>query len=390
MNYPQDSQDWPLDSRNEFLPSEPRDYIPPGEPEGKTLFKLEAFEDITFGGREEWTVKMLLPSQGLAVVYGPSGCGKSFLVTDLALAIAQGEPWAEKKVHNGTVCYVAAEGAAGFRKRIAAYRDVHKLAGRRLPFYLISAAPNLGADKGDLEKLRLSIEAQPVGARLRLIVIDTLSQVLHGAEENGSGMMTLIGNANALADHFKCAVLVIHHSGKNVDNGSRGHSSLPAAADVVWSVKKDEALGQSVMTIEKVKDEVGGLTYGFKLERRVLAIDEDGDEISSLIVQSIEEMGPAKPQKAAGKPKPPPSANLLMACVSEALGAKGRDIRPFADGPLLRAVSEACVRDVYYKRVADKDPNTIRTAFWRGIKNALDRQDIVASEVEGERFIWLP
>jgi uncharacterized protein (UPF0218 family) len=78
-----------------------------------------------------------------------------------------------------------------------------------------------------------------------------------------------------------------------------------------------------------------------------------------------------------------------MACVQEALGAHGQDIRPFLDGPLLRAVPETRIRDVYYRRLADKEPNTIRTAFWRGIKNALDRQNLVASEVAGERFIWL-
>jgi hypothetical protein len=390
MNYPQDSQDWPLDSRNEFLPSEPRDYIPPGEPEGKSLFKLEAFKDIAFGGHEEWNVKGIIPSQGLIVPYGPSGCGKSFIIFDLALRIARGNDWAGRRVKQGAVCYIAAEGAAGFRKRITAYKIVYRLEQESPPFYLISESPNLGTEQGDLARLCSSIEMQELAAPLRLIVIDTLSQVLHGAEENGSGMMALIGNANALAQRFKCAVVIIHHSGKNVENGSRGHSSLPAAADVVWSVKKDEAQGISVVTVEKAKDEIGGLAFNVKLKRVVLAEDEEGDEISSLVVESITEAEGAKPKKATGKPKPPPSANLLMACVSEALGAKGRDMRPFADGPLLRAVSEACVRDVYYKRVADKEPNTIRTAFWRGIKNALDRQDLVASEVGGERFIWLP
>ncbi|WP_294534304.1 AAA family ATPase [uncultured Rhodoblastus sp.] len=362
----------------------------PKQDEAAKLFKIEAFEEITFSGREEWTVKGLMPSQGLVVVYGPSGCGKSFLVTDLALLIAQGEPWAGKKVQTGSVCYVAAEGAAGFRKRIAAYREAHGLKREKLPFYLISAAPNLGTDKGDLEKLRLSIESRPKGLTLRLITIDTVSQVLHGAEENGSGMTALIANANVLAAHFKCAVLVIHHSGKNVENGARGHSSLPAAADVVWSVKKDEARGVSVVTVEKAKDEIGGLAFDVKLKRVVLAVDEDGDEISSLVVESITEVVGVKPKKAAGKPKPPPSANLLMACVREALGAHGREIRSFMDGPMVRAVAEPRIRDVYYERQADKEPNTIRTALWRGIKNAIDRQDLVAGVVDGERFIWLP
>lgn len=378
------------------------EHLPPGEPwrrpdignasthPARYLFDLEPFADITFTGREEWMVKSLLPAQGLAVVYGPSGCGKSFLITDLALAVARGEPWAGKRVTPGPVVYIAAEGAVGFRKRIAAYRDVNGLDDANLPFFLISAVPNLGIESGDLDRLRESIEAQRLEEPLRLIVIDTLAQVLHGAEENGVGMMALIGNANALTQHFRCAVLVIHHSGKNSENGSRGHSSLPAAADVVWSVKKDENSANSVMTIEKAKDEVGGLAFAFQLGRRVLAIDEDGDEISSLVVSRISETGPTKPRKSEGKKKPPASANLLMACIRESVDTQGRNIRPLADGPMVRGISEDRIRDLYYERMGDKSQSTKRSAFWRGIDRLIERQDIAVGEISGERCIWLP
>jgi hypothetical protein len=389
MNYPQGFHDWPLDRRNEFFAAEARAYIPPEETGVSKLFDLEPFESITFGGREEWLVKGLAPSQGLIVPFGPAGCGKSFIMSAMALSVALGWDWAGRKVRQGAVCYIAAEGAAGFRKRIAAFKLEHHLEQQQLPFFLISAAPDLGTEKGDFERLCASIAAYH-GAPIRLIVIDTLSQVLHGAEENGSGMLTLIGNANALAQLFKCAVVVIHHSGKNVENGARGHSSLPAAADVVWSVKKDEARGVSVVTVEKAKDEVGGLVFDVKLKRVVLAEDEDGDEISSLVVESITEAQSVTPKKAAGKPKPPPSANLLMACVSEALGAHGRNIRPFVDGPAVRGVSAERVRQVFYDRLADKDASTKRSAFHRGVNGSVQRQDLFAKEIDGERILWLP
>jgi hypothetical protein len=122
----------------------------------------------------------------------------------------------------------------------------------------------------------------------------------------------------------------------------------------------------------------------------VLAIDDDGDEVSSLIVQSIESVEPAAPRKTTGRPKPPPSANLLMACVSEALGEHGRNIRPFADGPAIRGVSAERVRQVFYDRLADKDASTKRSAFHRGVNGSVQRQDLFAKEIEGERFLWLP
>lgn len=144
------------------------------------------------------------------------------------------------------------------------------------------------------------------------------------------------------------------------------------------------------MSVEKAKDEVGGLAFAFKLERLVLMTDEDGREISSLIVHAIEEANPVKPKKADGKRKPPPSANLLLACINEALDVNGRDARPFSDGPTVRAVGLEPIRKVYYARLGDKDNSAKRSSFNRGIDRLLDRQDIAAGEIKGERCVWLP
>ena len=42
---------------------------------------------------QQWRVKHVLPSSGLAALFGPSGSGKSFLALDLASCISHGVPW---------------------------------------------------------------------------------------------------------------------------------------------------------------------------------------------------------------------------------------------------------------------------------------------------------
>ena len=74
--------------------------------------------------------------------------------------------------------YIAAEGAAGLRKRKAGYVKAYPELPPNMLCSLISAAPNLGADPGDLPALIAAIEN--AGVSPGLIVLDTLAQTLVG------------------------------------------------------------------------------------------------------------------------------------------------------------------------------------------------------------------
>src|SRR3954447_13423340 len=77
---------------------------------------------------------------------------QSFVTADLGLAVARKAGWAGRDTLGGTVVYVTAEGATGFRKRMVAYRAHHRLSGS-LPFYMIADAPDLEHVDGDAHKL---------------------------------------------------------------------------------------------------------------------------------------------------------------------------------------------------------------------------------------------
>jgi hypothetical protein len=278
-------------------------YIPPGDPpisaqiapNGRRKFYLEPFEDIRFTGGEEWLVKRVLPRRGVAALYGKSGSFKTFIGFDLGGCIAAGKEWAGLKVAQAPVVYIAAEGAAGVRKRKEGWTRTNPDISEPFPFHLISDAPNLGAAQGDLADLIQSI--RDAGTAPGVIFIDTSAQTLGGADENGAGMVQYIANAQALSKHFGCLVVIVHHVGLADDQRLRGHSSLHGALDAQILCERQKGTLSTDLKIQKLKDEDADRTFSATLSRVVIGHDEDGDEVSTLIVESVAEQTEAKSQK---------------------------------------------------------------------------------------------
>jgi hypothetical protein len=150
----------------------------------------------------------------------------------------------------------------------------------------------------------------------------------------------------------------------------------------------------------KLKDEEEGRKFTVHLSRVVIGQDEDGDEISTLVVESV------KPGAIEGSttPKPksiPRAQRLLIAVIAQAISEDGtaKTIRPWHDGPLVRAVPDEAVRRRYYLRFAEKvapgeDPQKQaarqRQAFYTAVKNAIKATILIACDHEGTRFLWLP
>jgi hypothetical protein len=363
--------------------------------EASRKFILEPWREINFDGREEWAIKRILPRTGLAAIYGKPGSFKSFIACHVALCLAVDWPWAGRRVSKTLVIYIAAEGAAGLRKRKAGYVKAHPDLPPDLPFFLIAAAPNLGTDPGDLEELIATIEAS--GYRPGLIVLDTAAQTLRSADENGPGMTALIANANILARHFNALVLLVHHVGLGDDKRMRGHSSLNGAVDAQILCQLKEGELAATLTLQKLKDDASDIKLVAQLSRIVIGHDEDGEEISTLIVDSIEEA-----ELAASTPSTksvPPQQRLLMTVVKEAIVEAGETFNPFGDGPQVRGVADNVVRARYYSRIAeqaapDEDRKKLaerqRKAFNTAVINTLKAERLVAKEHNGRRFLWLP
>ena len=128
------------------------------------LFQIESCEDFDYDPTADtYLISDLLPGSGLGVIYGASRSFKSFVSLDIALRVSQGWVWGGRRSEKTTLCYIVAEGRAGMRKRRAGWFKANPTATAKGAGYFISAAPNLGAEKGDLEKLIESITAAVSG-----------------------------------------------------------------------------------------------------------------------------------------------------------------------------------------------------------------------------------
>lgn len=258
-------------------------------------FQLHGAADLARRPPMRWCVKGLLPAQGIAALFGPSTSGKSFLALDLGAAIAEGRTWFGHRVTQRDVVYVALEGADGFAARVAAW-EVHHMrpAPERLRF--ITEPANL---TDDVLKFVVSL----TGTDNPVIIFDTLNAAIPGADENSSRDMGMaIAAAKDLA-RFSVGglVLLVAHTGKNEERGMRGHSLQFAALDAAIQTTRDGDVRSWCSA--KVKDGIDGDTHGFRLHQVVLGTDDEGDAITSCVVEQTN--APAKVQarrtsKAAG------------------------------------------------------------------------------------------
>ena len=239
----------------------------------------------------DYLIQDVLPKADLAIVYGDSGSGKSFVVTDMCMAVARGEAWRGKRVRQGRVVYIVAEGGGGYSQRLKAYGIHHQVELDGLPFGVINAAPNLLL-KDDVRDVIAAVKAFG-GADL--VVIDTLAQTTPGANENAAEDMGMaIKNARAIGKAAGGMALLVHHSGKDASKGARGWSGMRAAADAQLEVIRLEN-GVRVIQTTKQKDGKDDGRWGFALEDVVVGFNDEGEGITSCVV--VEAAAPAVGKK---------------------------------------------------------------------------------------------
>src|SRR5690606_28105123 len=161
-----------------------------------------------------------------------------------------------------------------------------------------------------------------------LIVIDTLSRVMAGGDENGPVDMTaFIKNVDRIRHATGAHIMIVHHTGKDVAKGARGHSSLRAATDTEIEVATDET-ELRLAKVTKQRDLQGGEEFAFKLEAVALGGDQDGDAVTTCIVSPVEDRshsGPSLPSRATCK--------AILKAVDEAWKARN----PFSMAPQSKA-----------------------------------------------------
>lgn len=272
-----------------------------------------------------WLVKRLLPAAGVALIYGHPNCGKSFFAIDIGLRVSLGWDCFGRKVRQGLVVYVGAEGVNGLRNRIAAFRQHHGV--EAAPFSLVPCPINMQAPDADVLRLGQLIrrEAAHFGAEPVLIVIDTLSKTFGAGKENTDDMASYVANCERISAAFKCCVMPIHHRPKDAESTDpRGHSSLKGGLDTTILI---EAGRTKAAEIVKQRDGEIGERLLFNLTVIELGEDEDGDPVTSCIVEATEaNLNPAADPFARAVARISAGTRLVYDQLGELLEASGTAI----------------------------------------------------------------
>jgi hypothetical protein len=222
----------------------------------------------------------------------------------------------DRKVKQGAVVYCALEGCAAFKNRVEAFR-MEKLPDNasEVPFHLMASPLALVADHA---ALIASIRATLGDTKPSAVVIDTLNRSLAGSESDDRDMAAYVKAADAIRDAFECAVVIVHHCGHE-GTRPRGHSSLIGAVDAQIAVKRDNA-DNIIATIELMKDGQQGDEFTSRLEVVDVGIDDDGDKITSCVIEPVEGLQLSRNDKTAKLTK---GAKIAIDALHDAIGERG-------------------------------------------------------------------
>lgn len=190
----------------------------------------------------EWLVQDMIPERSLSLWYGPPESFKSFLALQIGMEVASPQR---------PVLYIGAEGTRMLEVRASAWLLAHD---RPLEDTL-TLVPDMpwAQDQGMVGDWADEMLEQ--GPSPAMVVVDTAAYMLTGLNENDAKDVGLFVAALAyLKKRFKCAILIVHHSGKETARGARGSSALLGAVDTAFEVVRTPDTNLVAVYCRKMKD----------------------------------------------------------------------------------------------------------------------------------------
>jgi hypothetical protein len=239
--------------------------IPPApEPQKRSRFAPLSIDEMAALPEPEWLLPGWLPLYATTVLYGAPGSLKSFAALDAALSVAAGLPaWGGEAARGPyPVIYVAGEGQTGVAKQRVPAWLVDRGVAASVTFYLVTVAPRAAELAADLDAMFAAIEARCGAALPRLVVYDTHARVMSGLDENSTqDTSKALDLYDATVRRYSCAVLAIHHTGK--DGQLRGSTALLAGVDAAHAMEYDKDARAATLVCVKMKDAEPPKTLAF-------------------------------------------------------------------------------------------------------------------------------
>lgn len=183
---------------------------------------------------EEWIIEPLLAAGRSIAVYSPPKVGKSLLALEIAAAVAAGRPvLGQPAAAPRRVLYVDLENSRrDIKDRLTDLGyGPHDLA--ELVYLSFPSLPALDSAQGGEHMVALAVTHKVV-----MVVIDTVSRVISGGENDADTFAALYRHALAPLKGRNIAVFRLDHAGKDATRGQRGSSAKNADVDAVWTLSK--------------------------------------------------------------------------------------------------------------------------------------------------------
>lgn len=243
----------------------------------------------------QWTIKGVLPEDGLVEFFGASGSYKSFIVLDMCYSIALNREWQGCEVNGGTVVYVAGEGKSGLGRRLKGLELHYQETIDN--FYVLPMPTNIT----DVKEMKLLAEEIAEIGKAKMIIFDTLHRCSAGADENSASDFAVI--LKNIDTHIKplCDVVSwVHHTGLDKSRG-RGTSARYASLDAQVMIEKIDNL-RCVLTCEKQKEAEPFEPMGFEMNSVDIGLmDEELNPIATLVPHLSDVVSADKKEKPLTK-----------------------------------------------------------------------------------------
>ena len=205
----------------------------------KAKYLKELYYEPLDSARKFMIIEDMVPV-GLTLIAGLPKIGKSWMILQLGMAIAKGEPFLGKQTEKCEVLYYCLDDA----ERRLQIRVAGKGVEPNDNFMYCTDAKTLGT--GFLGDLKTELEAHP---NIRVVIIDTLQKIrdFEGGTSNGNMYSKDDKELTALkklAYKKDIAVVAVHHTTKNEDDehplrNIQGSSGVTGAADSILKLQRN-------------------------------------------------------------------------------------------------------------------------------------------------------
>ena len=250
----------------------------------------------------EWLARPLLASGRVTLLYSPGKTGKSLIAMEIAAGLATGTPVFGGQTRDAmNVLYIDQEMTEedwlerltdmGYKPGDAQFLTDHLFLAQ------LQAWPPMDTFAGGA-----MVAATAEQTKARAVIIDTASKVIAGEENSNDTQQAFYRNTVVPLKRTGVAVLVLDHTGKDIERGARGGSAKTDNVDLAFellirgkdtlSLKntharfRDAALEDKVTYLKRITDP--------ELRHHVENVDQHNEDVIEICLAAIRRLAPLR------------------------------------------------------------------------------------------------